>query len=57
MREEVLYVIFMDLNKAFDALDRDIFLEILLGYRVGPWACHILREYWYIIWMIEHTGG
>ena len=34
MREEVLYMIFMDLTKAYDALDRFRSLEILEGYRV-----------------------
>ena len=32
MREEVLYVIFMDLTKAYDALDRSRCLGILEGY-------------------------
>ena len=36
MREEVLYVIFLDLTKAYDALDRSRSLEILEGYWVGP---------------------
>ena len=35
MREEVLYVIFLDLTKAYDALDRSRSLEILKGYGVG----------------------
>ena len=35
MREEVLYVIFLDLTKAYDALDRSRSLEILRGYGVG----------------------
>ena len=29
MREEVLYAIFMDLHKAYNALDRDRYQEIL----------------------------
>ena len=36
MREEVLYVIFLDLNKTYDALDRSRSPEILEGYGVGP---------------------
>ena len=42
MREEVLYMIFLDLHKAYDALDRYRCLEILEGYDVGPQSCRIL---------------
>ena len=35
MREEFLYVIFLDLTKAYDALDWSRSLEILKGYGVG----------------------
>ena len=31
-------MIFLDLHKAYDALDRDRCLEILEGYRMGPRA-------------------
>ena len=46
MREEVLYVIFLDLTKAYDALDRSRSLEILKGYGVGEQVQKMLREYW-----------
>ena len=36
LRGEVLYVIFLDLHKAYDALDRSRCLEIMEGYDVGP---------------------
>ena len=36
MREEVLYIIFLDLQKVYDALERYRFLVILEGYGVGP---------------------
>ena len=36
LREEVLYVIFLDLHKAYDSLERSRCLEILEGYCVGP---------------------
>ena len=45
MREEVLYVIFLYLNKAYDALDRSRSLEILKGYGVGQRVRRMLREY------------
>ena len=35
-REEVLYLIFLDLHKAYYALERSRCLEILEGYGVGP---------------------
>ena len=38
MREEVLYVIFLDRTKAYDALDGSRCLGILEGYGVGPGA-------------------
>ena len=34
-RDEVLYMIFLDLHKAYDALERSRFLEILEEYGVG----------------------
>ena len=36
LRKEVLYVIFLDLHKAYGHLDRSRCLEILEGYNVGP---------------------
>ena len=34
LREEVLYVIFLDLQKVYDALDRSRCLDVLEGYGV-----------------------
>ena len=55
--EEVLYVIFLDLHKAYDALDRPICLEVLEGYSVGPRACWLLRIYWVRLRMVARAGG
>ena len=46
MKEEVLYKIFLELHKAYNALDRDGRLEILEGYIVRPRAHRILHVYW-----------
>ena len=35
-REEVLYMIFLDLHKVYDALESSRLLEILEGYGMGP---------------------
>ena len=56
-REEVLYVIFLDLHKAYDALDRSRCLEILEGYDVGPRACWLLWTYWGRLTMVARAGG
>ena len=45
LREEVLYVIFLDLHKSYDALDRSRCLEILDGYRVALRARRLLHMY------------
>ena len=57
MREEVLYVIFLDLTKLYDALDRSGCLEILEGYGVGPSARRLLTTYWRRLTMVARAGG
>ena len=57
MREEVLYVIFLDLTKAYDALDRSRTLEILKGYGVGERVRRILTVYWERKTMVAREGG
>ena len=55
--EEVLYVIFLDLKKVYDALDRYRCLEILEGYGVVPRARRILQNYWRRLKMVTRAGG
>ena len=57
LREEVLYVIFLDLHKAYDALDRSRCLEILEGYGVGPKSRRLLTKYWRRLIMVARAGG
>ena len=45
MGEEVLHEIFLDLHKAYKTFYRDILLEILEGYSVGPQYRCIFWEY------------
>ena len=44
MREVVLHTIFLDLHKAYYALERFRLLDILEGYGVGPKALCILHR-------------
>ena len=46
MRESVLHTIFLDLNKAYAALDWDRCLDILAGYGEGPQMLRLLHTYW-----------
>ena len=57
MREEVLYMIFLDLTKAYDALDRSRSLEILEGYGVGKQVRRLLQVYWNTSTMVAREGG
>ena len=57
MREEVLYMIFLDLTKAYDALDRSRSLEILKGYGVVVRVQLMLQEYWDRTTMVASAGG
>ena len=50
-------MIFLDLHKAYDALDRSRCLEILEGYYVGPRARELIRNYWHRLTMVARAGG
>ena len=50
-------MIFLDLTKAYDALDRSRCLEILEGYGVGTNARRLLTNYWRRLTMVARTGG
>ena len=56
LREEVLYVIFLDLHKAYDTLDRSSCMEILEGYGIGPWARNLLKQYWHRLTIVARAG-
>ena len=50
-------MIFLDLTKAYDALDRSRCLGILEGYGVGPGARRLLQNYWRRLTMAARAGG
>ena len=50
-------MIFLDLTKACNALDRSRILEILEGYGVGPQARRLLQAYWGKSTMVARAGG
>ena len=56
MKEKVLHSIFLDKQKACNALYRDLCLDILVGYVLGPRTLRILRTYWVRIHMAKKAG-
>ena len=50
-------MIFLDLTKAYDALDRSRCLGILEGYGVGPGARRLLHNYWHRLTMAARAEG
>ena len=50
-------MIFLNLHKAYDALDKSRCLEILEVYGVAPRACRLLQTYWRRLTMAARAGG
>jgi len=46
LEQEALHSVFIDLKKAYDAMDRERCLEILEGYGVGPNMLRLLEHFW-----------
>ncbi len=55
--QEPLYQIYLDLRKAYDALDRGRCLEILAGYGVGPNLLRLQKKFWDDAKMVCCVGG
>jgi hypothetical protein len=52
-----LYQIYLDLKKAYNALDQMRCLEILAGYGVGPNVLHLQKHFWDGARMVCRAGG
>ena len=57
MSEEVIYAVFLNLRKAYNALDRYGFLDILDLYDVGLHSISLIHTYWYRLIMVARPGG
>ena len=57
LREAVHNVIFLDLQKSYNALDRSRCLGILEGCGVGPRSLCLLQQYWERLKMLARVGG
>ena len=41
-----LFLVFLDLRKSYDTLDRESLIHTLEGYGVGPHMCGLLETFW-----------
>ena len=57
IEQEALYGIFIDLRKAYDAMDRERCLEILAAYGVGPKMCRLIKHFWDTADLVCRAGG
>jgi hypothetical protein len=55
--QEAWHQIFLDLRKAYDAMDRGRCLDILAGYGVGPKLIRLLTHFWAEAKLACRTGG
>ena len=44
--QDPLFLVFLDLRKAYDTVDRDLLIITLEGYVAGPRICGILETFW-----------
>ena len=55
--QKALYGIFIDLRKAYDAMDRDRCLAILEAYGVGPNMLRLIKYFWDNAVLVCRAGG
>ena len=51
-----LLQVFVDVQKAYDSLDRGIYMEILWGYGLGPNLQQLLQWYWDVQKVVPKEG-
>ena len=55
--QQHLFEIFVDLKKAYDAMDREQCLDILETYGVGTKLLWLLQHFWDDVEMVCRAGG
>jgi hypothetical protein len=57
LEQEPFYGVFLDLKKAFNAMDRERCLLILEGYSVGPNMVRLIDNFWRVATMVCRVSG
>ena len=55
--QELIFLVFLDLRKAYDTMDWDRLLITLEGYGAGPWLCGILETFWECQHVVPRKNG
>ena len=56
IREEVLYKVFLCIKKAYDTLDHEQCMDILVGCCMGMQSEWILCNYWEKLFLVDWAG-
>ena len=57
MRGAFVFEVFLDLRKAYYALDQERDLDLLAAYGVGPRTVRLLWNYWDRLAMVDKASG
>ena len=57
IEQQPLFGVFLDLRKAFDAMDRDRCLDILKNYGVGPKILRLIKNFWHKAKLVCRASG
>ena len=56
-REEILYEVFLDLQKEYYALEQERRMEVLVAYILGTWTELLLCRYWKRLTIVAISGS
>ena len=55
--QDLLFLVFLELRKAYDTVDRERLLITLEGYGAGPCLCGLTKTLWDCQWVVPRQNG